>query len=343
MGDNLISSTYWGSFRGRDVFLFRITGPDGTYVELTNYGATVVSIVIPDRSNQLGHVVLGFPTLQGYLLDKCYLGATVGRFANRIANGRFIIDGAAYQLETNDGVHSNHSGAAGFNSKVFEYDVLDDGISFSYLSPDGEGGFPGELQLLVKYTWKNMELLIEYTAETSRKTPVNITNHCYFNLSGGGSILNEQLTVFANRFLESGSDHIPTGRILSEKELMFHKAKIASKLQSEGEALKGLNICYVLEEPRQGTLKKAAVLFDPASGRSLQVLSTYPGLLLYTGDYLRSELPGHDKQAYKPFDGLCLECQFFPDAPNHPDFPSVMLAPDQVYQERISYKFNVEQ
>jgi aldose 1-epimerase len=342
MHDILISSTYWGSFRGRDVFLFRITGPDGTYVELTNYGATVVSIVIPDRYNHMGHVVLGFPNLQGYLLDHCYLGSTVGRFANRIANGRFHIDGAAYQLETNDGVHSNHSGAAGFNSKVFEYEVLDDGISFSYLSPDGEGGFPGELQLLVKYTWKNMELLMEYTAETSRKTPVNITNHCYFNLSDGGNSLDQELTVFANRFLETTPDHIPTGALLNKAELLFNKTQIGARLPVEGNAVKGLNTCYVLEDSGQETLKKAAVLFDPASGRSLQVSSTYPGLLLYTGDYLSTELPGHYKQAYKPFDGLCLECQYYPDTPNHPDFPSTMLHPDQVYRERIAYQFHVE-
>lgn len=341
MGDNLISSTYWGSFRGRDVFLFRITAPDGTYIELTNYGAAVVSVCIPDRQGQMGHVVLGFPNLQGYLQDKCYLGATVGRYANRIANGRFNIDGMTYQLETNDGVHSNHSGSAGFNSKVFEYEILDNGISFSYLSPEGEGGFPGELHLTVKYTWKDMELVLDYTAETSRKTPVNITNHCYINLRGDGSIFDQELTIYSNQFLETTPDHIPTGILLENAEMLFHKAKVGSRVQVEGKAWKGLNTCYVLENSGPGTLKKAAELFDPATGRSLQVFSSYPGLLLYTGDYLSSQTPGHHNQAYRPFDGLCLECQYYPDAPNHADFPSSILEPEQVYQERISYQFHV--
>lgn len=341
MHANLITSAYWGSFRGRDVFLFRITGADGSYVELTNYGATVVSIVMPDRHNQMGHVVLGFPTLEGYLLDDCYLGATIGRYANRIANGTFHIDGASYHLEANDGDHSNHSGAAGLNSKVFEFEIIEDGISFSYLSPDGAGGFPGELQVVVTYMWKDLKLLMEYTAETNRKTPVNLTNHCYFNLSGDGSCLEQKLTVFAEHSLEAGEDHIPTGKIRSDAAMMFHKTAIRAKLQGDGKSLKGLNTCYVLEESADAMSKKVAELFDPASGRLLQVFTSYPGLLLYTGDYLRSQLPGHHGQLYKPFDGICLECQYFPDAPNHPNFPSPMLEPNQVYQAHISYEFQV--
>jgi len=342
MDDNLISSTYWGSYRGRDVFLFRITAPDGTYVELTNYGAAIVSIVIPDRYGQMGHVVLGFPTLQGYLQDKCYLGATVGRYANRISNGRFNIDGRTYRLETNDGVHTNHSGSAGFNSKVFEYEILDHGILFSYLSPEGEGGFPGELLLVVKYTWEDMGLVMDYTAETSQKTPVNISNHSYINLRGEGSILDQELTIYSNQYLETTPDHIPTGVLSANSELLFHKAKVGSRFQVEGKAWKGLNTCYVLEDSDRGTLRKAAELFDPVTGRVLQVFSTYPGLLLYTGDYLSTQTLGHQKQPYKAFDGLCLECQYYPDAPNRPDFPSTFLKPDQIYHERISYQFHVQ-
>lgn len=342
MHDNLISSTYWGSFRGRDVFLFRITGPDGSYVELTNYGATVVSIVIPDRHNQMGHVVLGFPTLEGYLLDDCYLGSTVGRYANRIANGKFQLDGVAYQLENNDGVHSNHSGTAGFNSKVFEYEILEEGISFSYLSPDGSGGFPGELHVVVNYAWSGMKLEMNYRAETNRKTPVNITNHSYFNLSGDGSSLDQELTIFAEQFLETGEDHIPTGHIRGDSAMMFHGIPIRAKLQNDGESLKGLNTFYVLEESAGHIPKKVAELFDPTSGRLLRVITNHPGLLLYTGAYLKSQLAGHHGQVYKPFDGICLECQYFPDAPNHSNFPSTILEPDHVYQANISYEFQVE-
>lgn len=343
MSANLISSTFWGNCQGQDVFLFRITSFDGAYVELTNYGAAIVSVVVPDRNLQLGNVVLGFPSLQGYLLDDCYLGATIGRYANRISNGRFSIEGNEYQLETNDGPHSNHSGSAGFNSKVFGYSILENGISFSYLSKDGDGGFPGDLFLVVTYSWINMELVIEYTAETNRKTIVNITNHSYFNLTAGeGTIFEQELTIFASQFLQTDSGHIPTGAISNDEAMMFNKTNIGSRLQVDGKSLKGLNTCYVLEQSASATLDPVAELFDPASGRSLQVFTSYPGLLLYTGDYLKSEVLGHYGTAYKPFDGLCLECQYFPDAPNHPDFPSSVLEAAELYQKRISYKFNVK-
>jgi aldose 1-epimerase len=341
MRDNLISSTLWGNCEGHDVFLFRITGNDGTYVELTNYGAAVVSISVPDRNQQMGNVVLGFPTLQGYLLDDCYLGATIGRYANRIANGRFSIDGNEYQLETNDGQHANHSGSAGFNSKVFAWEVLDNGISFRYVSQDGDGGFSGDLNLVVTYTWINMELVIEYRAQTNRKTPVNITNHSYFNLSAAeGTIFEQELTVFANQYLQTTSEHIPTGAILNDEAMMFNKTKIGSRIQVDGESSKGLNTCYVLEQSSSPT--PAAELFDPASGRSMQIFTSYPGLILYTGDYLRTEVAGHNGSRYKPFDGLCLECQYFPDAPNHPNFPSSILEANEIYHKHISYRFSIK-
>ncbi|MBG6236271.1 aldose 1-epimerase [Pedobacter sp. CAN_A7] len=343
MSDNVISSTFWGNCQGQDVFLFRMTSVDGTYVELTNYGATVVSVVVPERNHQLGNVVLGFPTLQGYLLDDCYLGATIGRYANRIANGKFNIDGHEYQLETNDGPHSNHSGSAGFNSKVFGYSIFKNGISFSYLSKDGDGGFPGDLFLAVTYSWINMELVIDYTAETNLKTIVNMTNHSYFNLTAGkGNIFEQELTVFASQFLQTNSEHIPTGAILNNEEMLFNKTNIGSRLQDDGKSWKGLNTCYVLEQAAHAATDPVAELFDPASGRSLQVFTSYPGLLIYTGDYLKSEVPGHHATAYKPFDGLCLECQYFPDAINHPDFPSGVLEADELYQKRIAYKFSVK-
>jgi aldose 1-epimerase len=341
MSDNRISSTFWGKCQGKNVFLFRITDSDGTYVELTNYGASIVSISVPDRSHQMGNVVLGFPTLQGYLLDDCYLGSTIGRYANRIANGKFILEGEEYQLETNDGLHSNHSGSAGFNSKVFDSQILDNGISFRYLSQDGDGGFPGDLLLVVTYYWTKMELLVDYKAETNRKTPVNITNHSYFNLAAGaGTIFEHELTVFADQYLETTSEHIPTGGILSDEAMIFNRTKVGSRLQVEGESLKGLNTCYVLDQ--SGFPTPAAELFDPASGRSMQVFTSYPGLLLYTGEYLRTEVPGHWGAAYKPFDGLCLECQYFPNAPNHPSFPSSLLEAGEIYHKYISYRFNVK-
>jgi aldose 1-epimerase len=340
MSANLISTTCWGNFHGKEVFLFRISGSDGTFVELTNYGASIVSISVPDRKQEMGNVVLGFPALQGYL-DECYLGSTIGRYANRIANGRFSLDGDEYQLELNDGPNANHSGSAGFNSKVFEYQVLDHGVSFRYLSREGDGGFPGDLNLVVTYSWINMELVIDYKAETNRKTPVNITNHSYFNLTAGaGTIFDHELTVFADQYLQTTSEHIPTGAMLNDEEMMFNGNKIGSRIQVTGQSLKGLNTSYVLKQ--SGTLSPIAELFDPASGRSMQVFTSYPGLLLYTGDYLESGVPGHYGTVYNPFDGLCLECQYFPDAPNHPNFPSTVLEPNELYENHITYRFNVK-
>jgi aldose 1-epimerase len=284
---------------------------------------------------------LGFPALQGYINDVCYLGATIGRYANRIANGRFRLDEIDYQLETNDGPHSNHSGSSGFHSKVFDHEIIENGVSFNILSEHGDGGFPGNLRFVVDFSWVNMELNIDYKAVTDQNTIVNFSNHTYFNLTAGKlKIFEHELTIHANKYLEANIDHIPTGAILKEEAMMFNKKRIGSRLQVGENKFKGLNICYVIDLSASSS-SLVAELYDPVSGRLLQVFSTYPGLLLYTGDYLRSNLPGHYAAAYKPFDGLCLECQYFPNSPNHPNFPSSVLEAGKLYQESISFKFNV--
>ena len=322
-----ISRKSWGNYKNKDIYLFRIENETGAFVELTNYGATVVSIVVPDRNNRLGNVILGFPELQGYLDDTCYLGSTVGRFANRISKASFNLDGIDYHLEANDNGNSNHSASAGFNSKVFDYIIDDDLLIFRILSEDGEGGYPGNLTLEVCYQWApDNSLLITYTAVTNRKTVVNITNHCYFNLSAGdrSNSLKHRLTINAESVVEAGTDHIPTGRISRTRTTQINN-------------LKEINTCYVLNDQNV-----AATLTDPDSGRKLEIATSYPGLMLYTGDYLESQHVGHSGKPYKPLDGLCLECQYYPDSPNHSNFPSTILEPDHLYQESITYKFSIE-
>jgi len=317
----------WGTYENEDVYLFRIENRTGAFVELTNYGATVVSIVVPDKNKKLGNVILGFPKLQNYIHDTCYLGSTIGRFANRIAGAGFNLDGINYQLEANDNGNSNHSASAGFNSKVFDYLIDEDRLIFRILSRDEEGGYPGNLTLEVCYQWTNDNtLLITYTAVTDKKTVVNITNHCYFNLSAIASrnILGHQLAINTESMLEAGTDYIPTGRIVKTD---------AAHLTS----LKEINTCYVLNKPGV-----AATLKDPDSGRILKIHTTYPGLMLYTGDYLESKSNGHLGKPYEPLDGICLECQYYPDSPNHSNFPSTILEPDHLYQESITYKFSTE-
>jgi len=339
LANSNISKEPWGKFRDKNIYLFKMKNKSGAFVELTNYGATIVSVVVPDKHHVLGNVVLGFPELQGYIDDHCYLGSTVGRFANRISNAAFNLDQTRYQLEANDNGNTNHSASAGFNDKVFDYFVDDDRLIFRLLSADGSGGYPGNLVLEVCYQWTDLnELLIGYTAETDKKTIVNITNHSYFNLSGqNGNFFNHQLTINAEKIVEATEDFIPTGAIIEAGTFEFKSTKIADRIISKSNEPKGLNICYVLNNKNQ-----AAVLLDPQSGRSLEIQTTYPGLMLYTGDYLKTAHAGHLGIPYQPFDALCLECQYYPDSPNQPGFPSTVLHPGGTYQESITYKFNTD-
>jgi len=328
-----ITSTSWGNTAGRPVCIFRLTNTSGAFVELTNYGATLVSAWVPDRDNHLGNVVLGHNSLQDYLTEQNYLGATIGRYANRIGNAAFTLDGKLYRLDDNDNGNSNHGGHIGFNARVFDYEILEERIRFSVSSPDGEGGFPGNLDLTIDYQWTDLnELLISYRAVTDRPTPVNITNHAYFNLSAEkAAIFGHQLSVSSDQVIEAASDHIPTGFIKPAGDLNFDQNKISEKLTCTDDAITGLNVCYVLNKQGKND-SLACILSDPDSGRSLEVHTSYPGLILYTGDYLSG--PTH-----LPFYGLCLECQFFPDSPNHPAFPSTVLRPGEVYHHTIIFKF----
>jgi aldose 1-epimerase len=341
--DITITKTPWGTHQGETVFLFRLTNAHGAYVEVTSYGATLVSVVVPDRVGKKEHVVLGFPSLEGYLQDRCYMGSTVGRYANRIAQARFTLDGKEYTLDANDGVNTNHGGRAGFHARVFSYAQRNNGVLFSYTSPAGDGGYPGTLTLRVEYRWNEEHALtITYTAVTDQKTVANFTNHAYFNLTGEGTMLDHALSVWSSHILAATQAYIPTGEIIEAGNKQLQQSTVRHKVIPKGDRLEGLNEYYILDKATQKN-EPAAVLYDPASGRQMEVFTSYPGLMVYTADYLASEVPGHTAALYKPFGGICLECQYFPDGPNHAHFPDTTLAAGEEYREWIVFKFSTQE
>lgn len=341
---NKITYEKWDGRDDNSVYLFRISNASGSFIELTNYGASVVSVNVPDKKSNIGNVILGFPTLKGYLDDECYIGSTIGRFANRISDSSFVLDDVKYILDDNDNGNSNHGGSAGFNSKVFDFSIEDNVLSFNLLSVNGDSGFPGNLKLKVDYQWTdNNELIIDYSAITDQNTVANFTNHAYFNLSSGTKkIFDHELLVFADLVVETGADYIPTGRIVPSAGFSFNGDKIRKKMTIDDDYISGLNICYSLNKKNNESLAPACVLVEEQSGRVMEVFTSYPGLLLYTGDFLNSRNPGHLLKNYEPFDGLCLECQYFPDSPNCEHFPSTVLHPEDTYKHSIIFRFSIK-
>ncbi|MDB5087437.1 MAG: galactose mutarotase [Mucilaginibacter sp.] len=337
--DPMITLEKFGIYDDKELLLFTVKNANGAFIQLTNYGATIVSVVVPGRNGELEHVIAGFDEPEGYLVDKCYIGSTIGRFANRIGNAAFKLDDKQYHLEANDNTNSNHGGNSGYNLRVFDYKIEDDKLIFTLNSPDEDGGFPGNLGLTVSYQWtENNQLKITYLAETDQPTIANFTNHAYFNLSGkGGSMLNHQLTIFADQILETDQEYIPTGKVIPADKRAFLGDMIGDKMKNNAG---GFNHYYILNNHDDNT-RLAAVLDDENSGRRLNVYTTYPGLMFYTGDFLESIHPGHLGKPYNPLDGLCLECQHYPDAPNHGTFPSVVLKPGEQYKEEIIYEFTL--
>ncbi|MGQ8336232.1 aldose epimerase family protein [Sunxiuqinia sp. A32] len=326
----------------RNVSLFRLTNNHGSYIELINYGATLVSAVVPDKFGELENVVLGFPSLDGYLNDCCYIGSTIGRYANRIGNASLKIDKKKYQLDRNDNINTNHGGFSGFHSKIFDWRIEKDSIIFYCKSPDGEGGLPGNLQFSVTYSWNdNQELSIKYWAETDKPTIAYFTNHAYFNLSAlKESALEQSLAIRSSNILENTEDFIPTGKIIPTGKLKFWNNRIMDKISWQANGFKGINSYYIFDENQRD--KVQCCLVSGLSSRKLDVFTSYPGIQLYTGDYLDTREIGMHGLSYKPFDGICLECQHYPDSTNHSHFPSIILRPEDRYEEFITYKFSLD-
>ncbi len=336
---------------GREVHLYTLTHAGGMAVSITEYGATLVSLMVPDRDGKPADVVLGYDKLEDYVAGGHYFGCIVGRYANRIARGRFRQNGTEYRLAVNDGDNHLHGGRFGFGKKVWRCQAFDEsgniGVRLSYLSPDGEEGYPGNLECSVTYTLcPANELRIDYRATTDKPTVVNLTNHAYFNLAGAGSgrILDHELLICADQFTPVDSGLIPTGELKSVAGTPFdfnRPTAIGARIHHDDEQLmfgKGYDHNFVLR--RNGTgLCLAASACEPRSGRRLEVSTTQPGLQFYSGNFLEDGLAAKAGHIYGHRGGFCLETQHFPDSPNQPAFPSVVLDQGTSYEHTTVYKF----
>jgi len=339
---------------GRRVGLFVLENSNGCSASVTDFGATVTSLVVPDNRGRPSDIVLGFDTLDSYLAGHPYLGSTIGRFGNRIADGRFTLDGHDYHLARNNGPNHLHGGVIGFGMNLWRAtkDTSSDvqQLELTHISPDGDEGYPGRLEASVTFTLTDAdELRIDYLATTDRPTIVNLTNHSYFNLAdpGSGCILNHEIVINADRFTPVNADLIPTGEIrpVDGTPMDFRRmTPIGSRIDDDDEQLRlsnGYDHNWVLnrssEEP---TL--AAKVHEPKSGRVLEVLTTEPGVQFYTGNFLDGSFFGEAGRPYGRRSGFCLETQHFPDSPNQPDFPSTILRPGETYRSTTIYRFRVE-
>ena len=337
---------------GTAVDLYTLTNRGGVEARITNYGGAVVSLKVPDAGGRLADVVLGYDDPAGYEGDKSYFGALVGRFANRIAGGRFTLGGREYRLAQNNGPNHLHGGVRGFNKVVWRARALrrrgGAALELSYLSRDGEEGYPGNLTARVVYFLTDgNELRVEYAATTDKETIVNLTHHSYFNLAGhgAGDILGHELRLNADRFTPVDETQIPTGELKAVRDTPFdftRAATIGSRINQEDEQLrrgKGYDHNYVLNK-RGAELSLAAQVYEPTSGRTMEVWTTEPGVQLYTGNFLDG-VRGKGGEVYNFREGFCLEAQHFPDAPNRPAFPPTVLRPGARYTQTTIYKFAV--
>ena len=341
---------------GEQVDLYTLTNKNGVVATISTYGGTVVSLKVPDRHGTLEDIVLGYDSVDGYVGDKSYFGAIVGRYANRIAHAQFSLDGKTYTLAKNNGENSLHGGIKGFNKAVWAAKEIPakDGqaLELTYLSRDGEEGFPGNLQVRVVYTLTDSnELKIKYFATTDRKTVVNLTNHSYFNLLGVGrdtrDILGHVLMIEADKFTPVDSSLIPTGELRDVTGTPFDFRKptaIGARIDSNDEQIKlggGYDHNFVLWRKAGDPISLVARVVEPATGRVLEVWTTQPGMQLYTGNFLDGSAHGKGRVAYTKRSAFCLETQHFPDSPNHPKFPLVVLNPGEQYHTTTIYKFSV--
>lgn len=333
---------------GQPVDLYTLTSKSGMEVSITNYGGTVVTLKVPDRNGKLDDVVLGYDKLEDYAAGKAYFGAIIGRYANRIAHAKFTLNGITYTLPKNDG--DNHLHGV-FNKRVWSAKDISgsagQALELTYVSKDGEDGFPGNLSVQVVYTLTDQnELKIDYSATTDKDTVLNLTNHCYFNLAGqgNGDILQHQLVIRADRFTPVDANLIPTGELRSVKGSPFDfttATGIGARIDQDDPQLKlgrGYDHNWVLNSGTSGSLSVAAQAYEPHSGRVLEVSTTEPGLQFYTGNFLDG-IRGKQGKVYNRRYAFCLETQHFPDSPNHPAFPSTVLKPGQHFRSTTVYKF----
>jgi aldose 1-epimerase len=341
--------TFGKTNNGTPVAIYTLTNSHGVEARIAAYGATVVSLKAPDRQGKLADVVLGFDDLDGYLHRNRYFGSVIGRYGNRIAKGKFSLGGREYTLARNNGENHLHGGIMGFDKVVWTARETPAGVALSYTSKDGEEGYPGNLSVTVTYTLgEDNGLRIDYAATTDRETVLNLSNHSYFNLAGGGTILNHEMMINANRFTPVDQGLIPIGELRGVKGTPMDFTKpvaIGARIDQKDEQLgfgRGYDLNWVINgDP--GTLRLAAQAYDPASGRVMEVETTEPGVQFYTGNFLDGSIKGKGGRSYERRSAFCLETQHFPDSPNKPTFPTTVLKPGARYTSTTVYRFSSRQ
>ena len=345
-----VQQKHFGTRDGRPVILYTLTNSHGVEIAAMNYGGIIQSIRVPDRDGKFADIVLGHDTAEGYMPNPPFLGAIVGRYANRIANASFTLDGKTYTLPKNDGPNTLHGGIAKtFDKVLWEGRPLKEknGVSFTYLSADGDDGFPGNLKVTVTYVLtESNELVIDYEATTDKDTPINVSQHTYFNLKGegNGDILDHEIMINADKFTPVDKNLIPTGELrpVEGTPLDFRKStRIGARIDDNYEQLvlaHGYDHNFVINRKGPG-LTLAARVYEPTTGRVLEVTTTQPGVQFYSGNFLDGSVTGKSGHVYKRRYGLCLETQHFPDSPNHPEFPTTILKPGQTFHQQTVFKF----
>lgn len=336
---------------GKDIMLYSLENAHGAKVKLCNIGAGIVGIEVPDRHGKIRDVVLGYDNPDYYFGDGPCAGKCPGRYANRIAKGRFSLNGKEYVLPINNACNHLHGGENGFQNQVWESRIIENAVEFMYFSENGEAGYPGNLKTVVHYEWGDDNALkITFTAQTDAETVLNLTNHAYFNLDGegNGNILNHELLLNASHYLPTDDTLIPTGNIeeVAGTPLDFTSPKIIGKdINADFTAIKygkGFDHCFVVDGGVENRMNDVAELFSPDSGICLKVMSSQPGVQIYTGNWLTGCPEGKNKHIYNDYDGVAIECQHFPDSPNNPDFPTTELKPSEKFEQAIIFAFSVK-
>ena len=345
-----IKRKLWGRTPdGKAIFKYTMINGSGASVVLGSIGAAIVGVNVPDKDGKLGDVVLGYGKAESYFGDGPCLGKCPGRFANRIAKGKFTLDGKEYTLPINNGPNHLHGGPQGFQNQVWDSRKHKGGVEFKYVSEDGEMGYPGKVVVVARYEWsEENELCLTFSAKSDARTVINLTNHAYFNLNGGGSVLRQFLKLNASEYLPTDETLIPLGEPepVAGTPMDFLNGKTLGRdIKKDFPALnygKGYDACWVIDGYRKGQLQEAAELWSNRSGRTLKVFTTQPGIQVYTGNWLNGCPVGKRGRIYHDYYGVALECQHFPDSPNRPEYPGTVLKPGKIFHEAIIFAFGVK-
>ena len=347
-----LTKELWGTAPcGKEIYLYTLENEKGASVQVSNVGAAIVSVTVPDKDGNLADVVLGYPEAASYFADGPCAGKVPGRYANRIALGKFTLDGVEYTLPVNNGPNHLHGGPEGFQNKVWESREHEGGVEFLYYSEDGEMGYPGAVKAVARYEWsEDCELRLTLTAESDAPTVINLTNHAYFNLNGegNGDIFGHLLRLNASEYLPTSDSLIPLGEsapVAGTPMDFVNEKPIGAEIKADFPALnygKGYDNCWVIDGAEPGQLQEAAELYAPESCRVLTVYTTQPGVQIYTGNWLSGCPAGKNGHVYEDYTGVAIECQNYPDAPNKADYPSAVLRPGEVYQQAIIFAFSVK-